>query len=59
MKTMTRRKYFLQILTQFLQGNNVLDAAGSNVDSFSGRDTFVASSHLKGSIWREEVLSPP
>jgi hypothetical protein len=59
MKTMTHRKYFLQILTQFSQGNNVLDAAGSNVDSFSGRDTCVASSHLKGIIWRKEILSPP
>jgi hypothetical protein len=41
LKRMIGRKYSFQKLTQFLQGNNVVDAAGSNIDSFLGRGVCV------------------
>jgi hypothetical protein len=59
MKSMIHRKYSPRILTQFSQGNNVLDAAGSNADSFLGRDMCVPSTDLKVSLWRKETLSSP
>jgi hypothetical protein len=38
------RKYSFEKLTQFLHGNNVLDASASNTDFFFPRDTYVSSS---------------
>jgi hypothetical protein len=43
LKTLRCRKYSIQKLTQFLYGNNVLDAAVSNIDGFLWRDTRVSS----------------
>jgi hypothetical protein len=34
LKTMISRKYSFQKLTQFSQGINLLDASGSNINSF-------------------------
>jgi hypothetical protein len=33
---------FFQTLTQFSQGNKVLDAPGSNTDGFLSRDTYIS-----------------
>jgi hypothetical protein len=43
LKPMTYSKYSNQKLTQFSQGNNVLDAQVSNTDDFLSRDTCVPS----------------
>jgi hypothetical protein len=59
MKTMIWRKYSFQKLTQFTQGNNVLDAAASNTDGFVLRDTYVSSTQLNRPIWDKLSLSPP
>jgi hypothetical protein len=39
LKSKLCRKYFLQKLHQFSQGNHVLDAASSNIGGFHWRDT--------------------
>jgi hypothetical protein len=41
LKMLISRQYYFQRLTQFSQGNNVLDAPLSNVDGFLLRDTCV------------------
>jgi hypothetical protein len=41
--TVICRKYAFQILSQFSQANNVLDAPASNSDVFMSRDTSVSS----------------
>jgi hypothetical protein len=43
LKTMISRKYSFQKLTQFSKGNNVPDAAASNIDGFLWRDICVYS----------------
>jgi hypothetical protein len=40
------RKYSSQKLTQVSQGNNVSDAAASNIDGFLWRDAYVSSTQL-------------
>jgi hypothetical protein len=39
-------KYTFQKLTQFSQGNNVIDIAASNIDGVLRRDTCVSSTQL-------------
>jgi hypothetical protein len=51
LKSMISRKYFFQKLHHFSQGNNVLDAANSNIDGFHWRDTCVSSTHLNKTTW--------
>jgi hypothetical protein len=46
LKTTFSTKYSFQKLTQFSQGDNVLDAADSNVDGFLWRDVCVSSTQL-------------
>jgi hypothetical protein len=50
MKTLTGRKYSSQKLTQFLQGNNVLDAPASNIDGFLSSKAYVSSTLLNRPI---------
>jgi hypothetical protein len=59
MKAMIFSKYSFQKQTQFLHGNNVLDAAACNIDGFLWRDTFVSSTQLNRPIWNKMSLSPP
>jgi hypothetical protein len=40
---LSSRKYSFQNLTQFSQGNNVLDAPAYNLDGFLYRGTYVSS----------------
>jgi hypothetical protein len=39
LKTLIGRQYSFQKLSQFSQGNNVLDAPPSNIDGFLARNT--------------------
>jgi hypothetical protein len=59
LKTLSYRKYSFQQLTQFSQGNNILDAPASNTDGFLWRDTCISSSPVNRPIWNKESLSPP
>jgi hypothetical protein len=43
LKHLSCKKFSLQKLIQYLQGNNVLDAPASNTDGFLSRDTCVSS----------------
>jgi hypothetical protein len=42
-------------LTQFSNGNNVQDAAASNIDAFLWRDTCVCSTQLNSPIWKNRA----
>jgi hypothetical protein len=44
---------------QFSQGNNVIDAAASDLDGFLWRDTWDSSTQLNRPVWNEESRSPP
>jgi hypothetical protein len=50
---------FLSKLTQFSQGNNVLDANVSNTHAFLSRDTGFSSIQQNRPICVKESLSPP
>jgi hypothetical protein len=49
-RTQTGRQYSFQKLTQFSQGNNVLDAPHSNVGGFLSRNICVSSTQLNRPI---------
>jgi hypothetical protein len=59
LKTMIFRKYSLENLPHFSQGDNVLDSAASTIDSFLWRDTYVSPTQLNMSIRSKQSLSPP
>jgi hypothetical protein len=59
LKTVNRRNFSFQKLTLFSQGNNVLDAAASNIDGFLWREREVSSTQLNRPIWSKESLCPP
>jgi hypothetical protein len=46
LKTLLGRQYSFQKLTQFSQGNNMLDGPPSNIDGFLSRDTYVSSTQM-------------
>jgi hypothetical protein len=46
LETLICRKYTFQKLTQFLQGNNVLDAPACDTSGFLSRDTFLQLSQI-------------
>jgi hypothetical protein len=46
-------------LTPFSHGNNVLDAAASNVDSFLWKEICVSSTQMNRPIWSKQSPSPP
>jgi hypothetical protein len=46
-------------LTQFSNGNNVQDAAASNIDAFLWRDTCVCSTQLNSPICKKHSLLQP
>jgi hypothetical protein len=50
---------FLSKLTQFSQGNNVLDAPASTTKGVLSRDTFVSSTYLNRPISKKVRLSTP
>jgi hypothetical protein len=58
-KALICMKYTFQQLTQFSQGNNVLDAVASNIDGFPLRDTHVQSTQMSRPICNKLILSPP
>jgi hypothetical protein len=58
LKTMICREYSFQQLTKFSQGNNVLDAATSNIGGFLWRGTCVSSTQLSRHIWSKQNLTP-
>jgi hypothetical protein len=51
MKTMIFWKYSFQKLTEFSQGNNVVNAAPANINGFLWGDTCVSSNQLSRPIW--------
>jgi hypothetical protein len=59
LKNLICTKYSLQNLSQFSQGNNVQDAAASNIDGFLWTDTCVPSTLLNNPILSNKTLSPP
>jgi hypothetical protein len=46
LKTLIGRHYSFEKLTQYSQGNNVLDAPSSNINGFLSRDTCVSSNQV-------------
>jgi hypothetical protein len=59
LKNLSSKKYSFQYLSQFSQGNNVLEVAASNIGVFLRRDTSVSSTLLNKPIWSKDTLSPP
>jgi hypothetical protein len=59
LKNLSCREYSFQKLTQFSQGNNVLDAPAFIKDGFLCRDTCVSSTQMNRPIWNKESISPP
>jgi hypothetical protein len=59
LKHLSCRKYSLQKLTQFSPGNNVLDAADSNIDGFLWLYAWVSSTQLNIHILSKKSLSSP
>jgi hypothetical protein len=59
MKNLLGMKYSFQKLTEFLQGNNVLHAAASNIDGFVWCDICFSSTLLKSPIANKQSLSTP
>jgi hypothetical protein len=53
LKTMIFRKYIIQKLTQFLQGNNVLHDPASNTDGYLWREKCVFSTQMNRPIWNK------
>jgi hypothetical protein len=52
------QEVFFPKLTQFSQGNNMVDAAASNINGFLWRDTCVSSPMMNSPIWNKMSLSP-
>jgi hypothetical protein len=52
-------KFSFQKVTQFSQGNKVLDLSASNTGGLLSRDTCVSSTLLNRPIWNKVSLSPP
>jgi hypothetical protein len=50
--------YSFQKLSLFSQGNNVLDAAASNINGYLWRDPCVSSSQPNGPIYSKQRLPP-
>jgi hypothetical protein len=59
LKNLSCRRYFFKKLTQFSQGNNVLDTPASNSNGFLSNDTYFSSPQLNRSTWNKESLSTP
>jgi hypothetical protein len=59
LKDLCCRKYYLQKLPQFSQGNNVLDASASKADGLLLKGMCVTATQLNRDIWNKESLSPP
>jgi hypothetical protein len=59
LKHQSCRKYFIENLNWFSQGNNVLDAAASNKVGFLCRDTCVSSTELNNLNRIKHSISPP
>jgi hypothetical protein len=55
LKSLSCRKYSFQKLTQFSEGNNVLDAPASNTNGFLLRDASVSSTQLHRPIWNKDI----
>jgi hypothetical protein len=58
LKMLIGRIYSLQKLTQYSEGNNVLDVASTRIDSFLWRGTCVSSPQLNRRMWNKMSLSP-
>jgi hypothetical protein len=56
---MIHGKYYFQKLTQFSEGNNVLNTASSKVDGFLWGDTCVSTTQLNLPIFSKLGQSPP
>jgi hypothetical protein len=54
---MISRKYSFETLTKFSQGNNVKDAADSNIDCFLCRDACVSSTQLNSLLGTRKGIS--
>jgi hypothetical protein len=53
------QEVLVEKLTQFSQGNNVLDGHASNTDGNLWRGTCASSTQLNSHIWNEESPSAP
>jgi hypothetical protein len=59
LKSVICRKYIFQKLTQFSQGNNVLDASAPNIGVSLWRDVCVSSTQMNSPTWNKKNLSLP
>jgi hypothetical protein len=59
LKYLSFRKYSFQRLTPFSEGNNVLDAAASNIDGFHRRNKCASPTQLNRTICSKMSTSPP
>jgi hypothetical protein len=59
LKYISCRKLSFHELTQFSQGNNVLESEPSNIDGFLWRDTCVASTKVNRPFWYKESPATP
>jgi hypothetical protein len=59
LKHISCRKYSFEKLTEFPQGNNVVDAVASNIDCFLWRDTCVSSTQPNMPNRSKQCLFPP
>jgi hypothetical protein len=54
-ETVISRKYSFQKLTEFSQGNNVVNVAASTMHGFIWKDRCVSSTQLNSSIWNKRT----
>jgi hypothetical protein len=59
LETPKLQEVFLEKLTQFSQGNNVLNPPSSNKNGCLWHDICVSSTHLNRPIEKKMILSPP
>jgi hypothetical protein len=59
MKIMICQKYSFQKLTEFSQGDNVVDAVAAKIDGYLWGDTCVSSTQRNRPIWSKQSQFAP
>jgi hypothetical protein len=55
---MILKKYSLQAIVQFSNGNNILETPASNIGGIRWTTTCASSTHLNRSVWKKESQAP-
>jgi hypothetical protein len=58
LKIMILKKYSLQAIVQFSNGNNILETPASNIGGIRWTSTCASSTHLNRSVWKKESQAP-